>query len=420
MIQTFLPKTLKNTSFQNFTIYGFGQAFNLITPILVAPYIILTCGEENYGKTSIGMAISFFCMVFIDYGTDISGLKEVSIARKSNQLLNEIFLKNLFLKSITFTIVLLFLLFIISTTPFFKNESTLYLLGLTVLFGQLINPIWFLQGIENVKWITWMNIVSKSFFLIFIFLLIKNPDDYVYVNLIWGLGMIVAHLLLVCFIWKKYNFKWHLKPLESSIKQLRSDFTFFTSQIFVSLQMYAPVVLIGMLGSNILAGQYRIIEQIIVVFKTYLLLFFNFIFPKICFLLQENKPQCFKSWFRFNGLNYVIIFIGCCLIFIFNQNILSFFNATDIPKLSVWLKTSLLIPLILGISIPLKQLILGLDWKNIYIKSTIFQVIITIGLLVCIIPNLDLFWLFVALILSELSLVIFYIYKLNSQKPFHG
>lgn len=420
MIQTLLSKIFKNNSFQNFSIYGFGQAFNLITPIIVAPYIILTCGEENYGKTSIGMAISFFCMVFIDYGTDISGVKEVSIARKSNQLLNEIFLKNLFLKSITFSIVLLFLFSIISTTPFFKNESALYLLGLTVLFGQLINPTWFLQGIENVKWITWMNIVSKSIFLIFIFLVVKSPTDYVYVNLIWGLGMVVAHALIGYFIWKKQAFTFTLKPLESAINQLKSDFSFFTSQIFVSLQMYAPVVLVGMLGSNTLAGQYRIIEQIIVVFKTYLLLFFNFIFPKVCILLQENKKQCIKSWIKYNGLNFLIIFFGCCLIFIFNQNILSFFNTTDIPKLSSWLKTALLLPLILGVSIPLKQLILALDWKNVYIKSTIIQVLVTILLLMLIIPNFDLFWLFIALILSEFSLVIFYIYRLNSQKPFHG
>lgn len=45
---------------QKLGIYGFGQLFNLVTPLLVAPYIISVCGEENYGKTAVGMAIAFF------------------------------------------------------------------------------------------------------------------------------------------------------------------------------------------------------------------------------------------------------------------------------------------------------------------------------------------------------------------------
>ena len=54
--------------FQNLTIYGFGQVFNLITPLLVIPYIVLICGEEGYGKIGVGMALAFFIMVFILYG----------------------------------------------------------------------------------------------------------------------------------------------------------------------------------------------------------------------------------------------------------------------------------------------------------------------------------------------------------------
>ena len=49
-----------------FVTYGIGQAFNLVTPILVVPYIVSICNEEGYGKIGVGLAISFFLMVFID------------------------------------------------------------------------------------------------------------------------------------------------------------------------------------------------------------------------------------------------------------------------------------------------------------------------------------------------------------------
>ena len=51
---------LGHQQFQKLSVYGFGQAFNLVTPLLVIPYIVAVCGEENFGKTAVGMALSFF------------------------------------------------------------------------------------------------------------------------------------------------------------------------------------------------------------------------------------------------------------------------------------------------------------------------------------------------------------------------
>ena len=58
-------KILFHQQFQKLSVYGFGQLFNLVTPLLVVPYIVSVCGEENFGKTAVGMAIAFFLIVFI-------------------------------------------------------------------------------------------------------------------------------------------------------------------------------------------------------------------------------------------------------------------------------------------------------------------------------------------------------------------
>ena len=78
-------KILFHQQFQKLGIYGFGQLFNLVTPLLVVPYIVSVCGEENFGKTAVGMAICFFLIVFIDFGSDINGVREVAVNRKNHQ-----------------------------------------------------------------------------------------------------------------------------------------------------------------------------------------------------------------------------------------------------------------------------------------------------------------------------------------------
>ena len=300
MLQLF-KKILLHEQIQKLSIYGFGQLFNLVTPLLVVPYIVSVCGEENFGKIAVGMAISFFLIVFVDFGSDIVGVREVSVNRENHEELNKIFTTTYAVKAIILVSVLSITTVLIATIPFFKTEKTMFFLGLSVLVGQFINPTWFLQGIENVKWITLLNIVSKSIYLVAIYTTINQESDYVFVNLWWGIGMIAANLFVFALILNKYKFSFSKLNKSEVVKHIRSDFSMFSSQIFVSLQLYAPVVLISFFGSNLMAGQYRIVEQIIVIFKTYIFLFFNYVFPKVCYFLEVDHKRGMKNWKIYNG-----------------------------------------------------------------------------------------------------------------------
>ncbi|MBC8883671.1 oligosaccharide flippase family protein [Flavobacterium piscinae] len=72
-----------NKHFQNFSIYGIGQFFNLLTPLIVAPYIISICGEEGFGKVGIGLSFVFILTVLVDFASGINGVKEISVHRNN-------------------------------------------------------------------------------------------------------------------------------------------------------------------------------------------------------------------------------------------------------------------------------------------------------------------------------------------------
>ena len=410
-----LKKTLFHQQFQKLSIYGFGQLFNLVTPLLVVPYIVSVCGEENFGKTAVGMAISFFLIVFVDFGSDIIGVREVSVNRENPKELNKIFTTTYAVKAIILVVVLSTAIVLISTIPFFNTEKTMFFLGLSVLVGQFINPTWFLQGIENVNWITLLNIISKTIYLIAIYTTINQESDYVFVNLWWGIGMILANLLVFILIINKYNFSFSQISIAEVRKHIRNDFSMFSSQIFVSLQLYAPVVIISFLGSNLMAGQYRIVEQIIVIFKTYIFLFFNYVFPKVCYLLQVDPKKGLKNWRIYNGVNLIFVVIGMVLLFTFSYEIVSYFNPTNRYVLSSLLEVAVFIPILLAISIPLKQLILGYNYKKFYVRLTSIMVVFNLLAIVLLLPYYQVYGVFYSLIATDLIIIIFYLYQLKNK-----
>lgn len=412
-----LKKILFHEQFQKLSVYGFGQLFNLVTPLLVVPYIVSVCGEENFGKTAVGMAISFFLIVFIDFGSDIIGVREVAVNRDNKNELNKIFTTTYVVKALILITVLIITSILIFTVPYFKNEITMFVLGLSVLVGQFINPTWFLQGIENVKWITLLNIISKSIYLTAIFVTIKQETDYVYINFCWGIGMIIANLFVFVLILKKHKFSFNSLIISEVFKHIKNDFSMFSSQIFVSLQLYSPVVLISFFGSNLMAGQYKIIEQIIVIFKTYIFLFFNYIFPKVCFLLEVDNKRALRNWKIYNGANFVFVFLGMAIFFVFSYDIVAYFNPTNRYVLSSLLQVAVFVPILLSISIPLKQLILGYNYKKFYVALTSVMVVFNLLCIVVFLPIYQVYGVFYSLIVTDIIIIIFYIYILK--KKFH-
>ncbi|TBX71229.1 hypothetical protein EZL74_01610 [Flavobacterium silvisoli] len=405
-----IQSVLRSELLKKFSIYGFGQGFNLITPLLVIPYIVSVCGEEGYGKIGVGMALAFFIMVFVDYGSDIFGVKQVAVHRNDrNQL------QNIFTTTYTAKLILLILMAVISGfcfcfIPYFSKEKALFFMSFTMVVGQFVNPTWFLQGVENFKWITILNVLSKIVYLAGVFIFIRKPEDYVYSNLIWGLGMIFANGIVWLYIVKHFSISFrHIKSGEVR-KLLNENFSLFFSQIFVSLQMYSPIVLISFFGGNIMAGQYKIVDQIIVIFKTYILLFFNFVYPRICYLLETSKKEALRFWKRYNGMNFAFVVISMIVIALFSFQLVSYFNPKGIVEISNLLKIAVFIPILQGITIPLKQLVLGSNKQKEYVRTTTTITLISLALIIIITPFYHVLGVLWVLLITEfITMVIFYL-----------
>lgn len=415
MLKSSIEYIKKQKQLNNFITYGVGQAFNLVTPILVVPYLVSTCGEEGYGKIGVGLAISFFLMVFIDYGSDILGVKEVAINRENEEKLEKTFITIYTAKLVLLTIVLFLASLLFYTIPFFANEKKLFFLSLPILIGQFVNPTWFLQGLENFKWITILNIISKVIYVLGIFIFIHNSGDYVYNNLFWGIGMIIANSFVFIYIVSQhcYSFK-KVKKLEV-ITYLKENFSMFSSQIFVSLQMYSPIVLISLFGNNVMAGQYKIIDQIIVIFRTYIILFFNFVFPRVCYLLDKSREEGLNFWKKVNGLNFLFVLISMIVIFNFSIQIVTYFNPKNILQISSLLKIALFIPILQSIVQPTKQLMLAWNKQKEYIKATMSITVIVLLLIAGLSPIFKVLGAIFSLIISEILTLSIFVYFIKNK-----
>jgi O-antigen/teichoic acid export membrane protein len=101
------------------------------------------------------------------------------------------------------------------------------------------------------------------------------------------------------------------------------------------------------------------------------------------------------------------------ILHVFSYEIVAYFNPTNRYILSNLLQVAVFIPLILAISIPLKQLILALNHKRFYVRLTSIIVILNLISIIVLLPKLQVYGVFYSLIATDLIIIIFYLYQLK-------
>ncbi len=187
-------RNLKNykTIIQNTGYLSIVELLRLVMPFIALPYIIATVGTGNYGLAVFSQTIISYFIVFINFGLDVSAVKDVSIHRHNKSELNKIVSSVLLIKSGLFVISFLVLLCGLWVIPFLKIHKTLFLFAFLTCFSELLFPVWYYQGIEKMKYLTLIRVLSVLFYTVSVFLFVHLPQHYIRVVLLQSLGNVLA------------------------------------------------------------------------------------------------------------------------------------------------------------------------------------------------------------------------------------
>jgi O-antigen/teichoic acid export membrane protein len=396
-------------------VYGFGQAINLLSPLIVMPYLIHKCGEDGLGKIGVGFSMALILNGIVDYGSYVKGVKDISVNREDQHFIAGKF-KSIYLsKLILLLIVLSIVTAIIFTVPFFSRDKDLFFLSLVIVLGQFINPAWFFQGTENFKWISVINILSKTIYVSCVFIFINRKEDYILANLFFGLGAVLANSIGFFYIVRKYAVSISDFSLVPAYEILREEFSFSVSQFFLSVYQFFPIMIVSYIGGDFMAGQFRVIDQIITIFKSYLNIFFYFVYANVCYEISKDLKRGLTIWKQYNGLNFLMLLIIITVFFIKAELIFTYFK-TDPNQMQTiihYFRIGLVIPLLTAISMPLRQLMFAFEKNKIYIIITILATIVNLALLVFLTQQYQLKGSFASIIFIEFIVIVLYVFILK-------
>lgn len=240
------------------------QGANYLFPLLTVPYLFRTLGVDTFGLISFATAFVQYFVILTDFGFNLYGVQYISVNR-DNKNLRDIFFTNVVVAQLfLFIIGFLVLISIIFTFDKFYDERWIYLLSYSTVFGTVLLPTWFFQGIEQMKYITKINIVTRTFSIIPIFFFVKSDADYLLVPFFYGLGSIASGVIALYVAKSHFSVSFNFSKVSVlGIKEcLKNSSEFFVSRISVSLYTISNSFVLGLVLGNVSVGYYVAAEKL--------------------------------------------------------------------------------------------------------------------------------------------------------------
>ncbi|MCY6413488.1 flippase [Acinetobacter sp. VNH17] len=238
------------------------QGLNYILPLLTLPYLVRVLGAEKFGLLAFATAIVGYFIVLTDYGFNFTATREISLNKENKEKLNEIFSSVMIIKSVLFFVSLIILTLLIIFFHKFNVNPWLYYLTFGSVLGQILFPVWFFQGMEQMRYITIINIISKVFFTIAIFILVKNSSDYLLVPFLTSLGTIFAGVYSLILIRKNFKIKFEIPKTNVILSYLKGGLNLFFTSVLSNLLTSSGTVILSFVSTNTVVGYYSAAEKL--------------------------------------------------------------------------------------------------------------------------------------------------------------
>lgn len=275
-------KSSKKKLLKNWGALSFLQVSNYLFPLITLPYIVRVLGPEKYGLVNFTMAFVAFFNLITDYGFNVSATRELSIYRNNKEKISSIISSIYFIKIILLAISFIIFFTLLLLVPFFNKNFDAYLVAFTIVIGNTFFPLWFFQGIEEMKYITFLNFQGKLFFVILIFLLIKSPADFLLLILFNGLTPVVMCIGAVIIMKQKFGLTLSFPNRNEVLDQFKKGRYILLSNLGISIYTNASTFILGLFSTNEVVGYYSAAEKILNAIKSIMAPIFQTLYPRQC------------------------------------------------------------------------------------------------------------------------------------------
>jgi len=361
------------------------QGANYLFPLLTLPYLSRVLGPGGFGLLAVGQSLALYFQLLTDYNFVLSGTREVAKHREEPKALSRI-LSGVLGAKLLLALPAFLLALLALRLPVLQGQEKLVFSALFWAVAWGLSPVWFFQGLERMRRVAILELLTRAFATLGVFLLVRGPEGVHLPLLLNGAAALGASLL--GYFWLAREVGLALPRLGEAFAYLRLGWSLFFLRLAVSLFTAANPLILSLFVPPAQVGLYAGAERLTKALLGMMEPWNRVFFPRFSHLLRHDPSRAYRLASR---TTLVMLLLGV-------------FGALIVAFLAPWAVRLLLgpgyegaVPLmrILSLLLPLIALnfALGTQWMLAWGMDRAFnRVILSAGLLNLLLAPLFVFW----------------------------
>ncbi len=349
----------------NFFSLSVLQGLNYLFPLITMPYLTRVLGMDKYGLVSYAAVIISYFQMVTDYGFNLSATKDISVNRNDDKKVSEIFSSVMTIKIGLLVVCFALMSLIVEIFGKLRVYDTVYFLTFLGVIGNVLFPVWFYQGIEKMKYITYFNFVSRLAATGLVFIIIKTENDFMKLVLLNSVISVIMGVVSLCVVLKVYKVKYVRPGLNALKENIKEGWYIFISSFSINIYISSNVLILGIFGNNTVVGYYTVVEKLITAVRSLVGIVFQTTYPYICRLADEALEKLKRFYRKVFVPLYACLFLGCLLVFVLSDIIVYIIAGNQVQS-AIVMKILSFVPLIVALNIPAYQTLVAYGQKKSY------------------------------------------------------
>lgn len=275
--------------------YFFMTALQIISSafgVLIYPYLIRVLGAESYGLYVFAVATASYFVGIVSFGFSFPGVKAIA-QNKDNLQIKSAVVSSVFTSKILLGIVsLVIFIGLLLTVPLLKDHKGLFLIVYAQILSEIFFPIWYFQGVQKMKIVTYFQLAFRILSLPFIFILVRSTDDLLQYAFIATLSVVLPAVALYVYLIRRENLTIRLQPISKLKTYFKEATPFFWSSTAGTIKQESVTIIIGAFFGMKDVALYDLANKLIMLPRMLTMSINTALFPKV---IEDIKTETIKK-----------------------------------------------------------------------------------------------------------------------------
>jgi O-antigen/teichoic acid export membrane protein len=239
------------------------QLLNYALPLAVVPYLVRVLGPAHYGLLVFAQASVNYANSVTDYGFNFSATRLVARHRDDPEALSRIFWSTAVAKMLLMFFCFAVLAGLIAVVPVFRSHAALLAACSMLVLGNVLFPMWFFQGMEEMGAITTAQAIAKISLIPLVFLFVKNSDHVVRAAALQSGTAVLAGIVGIPLLFRIARIRWYRPRGKDVLDSFREGWDVFISTAAITVYTSTNTVVLRFMSGDAQVGYFGAANKII-------------------------------------------------------------------------------------------------------------------------------------------------------------